>query len=425
MMDSNDFVNENSLNSNSKQTGIGFGQRLIGASINLLENPWTAAAIASYVFLSISYFFDSLITRSNYAYFNYLADSFLHGQTWLRLVPPRFEDLIFFHDKLYLYWAPFPALLLTPFVSIFGVDFNDVLFTTLIASINVGLVAQLLRVSCKVEFLHLRKSQRAILVFFFAFGTVHSILSPQGKAWATSQIIGFSCSLLAYLAAFSLKGKKAWFFTGLALAAALLTRTQIVFTGIFPSVYLLIQEKPWMHRRQFLELLLAIIPLLSAVGFVLFYNQIRFGNPLDFGLAYHNMDKFFRADFQKYGFFNLHYIPTNLYYQYVFFPYPLQATSLMGGSLFLMSPLFLTSFGAFVNPRSKIFLWVLMGSILITNIPIILCMGTGYMQYGPRYTLDFTVPLLLLTALGMEKIHPHISFILAFISVFIYTAFYL
>jgi hypothetical protein len=30
-------------------------------------------------------------------------------------------------------------------------------------------------------------------------------------------------------------------------------------------------------------------------------------------------------------------------------------------------------------------------------------MGTGWRQFGPRYTLDFTVPLLLLTAQGIRR----------------------
>jgi hypothetical protein len=30
-------------------------------------------------------------------------------------------------------------------------------------------------------------------------------------------------------------------------------------------------------------------------------------------------------------------------------------------------------------------------------------MGTGWMQFGPRYTLDFTLPLLLLTAIGLRR----------------------
>jgi len=50
------------------------------------------------------------------------------------------------------------------------------------------------------------------------------------------------------------------------------------------------------------------------------------------------------------------------------------------------------------NPN--IWLWLL--SILATSVPILLLMGTGWIQYGPRYTLDFTIPLLLLTASGIE-----------------------
>jgi len=132
-----------------------------------------------------------------------------------------------------------------PLVAIFGVQLNDVLYTALIAAVNVGLVAQLLRIACRVEFLHLTKAQRAILVAFFAFGTVHFWLAPFGKIWMTGQLIGFTCTLLAYIAAFSFKGRKAWFLTGLALAGAMLTRNQMVFTGIFPAAYLLFQEKPW------------------------------------------------------------------------------------------------------------------------------------------------------------------------------------
>ena len=31
---------------------------------------------------------------------------------------------------------------------------------------------------------------------------------------------------------------------------------------------------------------------------------------------------------------------------------------------------------------------------------MLLLMGTGWMQFGPRYTLDITVPLLMATAIG-------------------------
>ena len=85
----------------------------------------------------------------------------------------------------------------------------------------------------------------------------------------------------------------------------------------------------------------------------------------------------------------------------------------MGGSLFLLSPLFFGAVAAFWKPRSRRVVWALLISILITNIPILFVMGTGWAQYGPRYTLDFTVPLLLLTALGIERWKPSLAFFLA------------
>ena len=393
-----------------------FIHRMAFAAINLWESPWGAAVISGLVFLLISGNTGMLFSQSPFAYYNYLADAFLHKQTWLRILPPSTHDLVFFGSKYYLYWSPFPAILLMPFVLIFGVQLSDVFYTLLVAILNVGLVAQLLRAVCQVDFLHLSKTQRAILVFFFALGTVHFTLAPFGKVWMTGQLIGFTCTLLAYLAAFSFQGGKAWFFTGLALAGAMLTRNQMVFTGIFPAVFLLFQEKPWKWRQVIRNLAWAALPLFVALAFYLTYNQVRFGNPFDVGIAYHNGEEFFRPDYERYGFFNLHYISRNLYYQYFFYPFPIRKESLMGGSLFLLSPLFFAAFSAFRKPRNKMFVWALLVSILITNIPIMLCMGTGWMQFGPRYTLDFTVPLLLLTALGIEKWKPIIPFALAIAS---------
>lgn len=397
-----------------------FFQRLALAAINLFESPWGAGLIAGFVYLAVSVQTGKLFHQSDFPYYNYLVDAFLHGQTWLRILPPSVHDLSFFNNRYYLYWVPFPVIVLMPFVAIFGVQLNDVVFTLLIAALNVGLVAQLLRAACKVEFLHLSKTQRAILVFFFAFGTVHLTLAPFGRVWMTGQLIGFACVLLAYLATFSLRGAKAWFFTGLALACAMLTRNQMVFTGIFPLVYLLYQEKPWNWRRVLRDLSLAAAPLLTAGVLYLVYNQVRFGSPFDVGLAYHNMDDMFRADYQRYGLFNLHYAPINLYYHYIFYPLPIRQETAMGGSLFLLSPLFFGAFAAFWKPSNKWYVWALLASILVTYIPIVLLMGTGWVQFGPRYTLDFTVPLLLLTGLGIEKWKPILPILLMILSVIQY-----
>jgi hypothetical protein len=41
-------------------------------------------------------------------------------------------------------------------------------------------------------------------------------------------------------------------------------------------------------------------------------------------------------------------------------------------------------------------------TIFIIYIPIVLLMGTGIIQLGPRYLLDFIVPLIILTGIGIK-----------------------
>jgi hypothetical protein len=47
-------------------------------------------------------------------------------------------------------------------------------------------------------------------------------------------------------------------------------------------------------------------------------------------------------------------------------------------------------------------------------------MGTGWVQFGPRYSLDFTVPLLLLTAAGLRRCPPKLLVLLTIISILPY-----
>jgi hypothetical protein len=56
-----------------------------------------------------------------------------------------------------------------------------------------------------------------------------------------------------------------------------------------------------------------------------------------------------------------------------------------------------------VTGRPRWSIWALISTIILVNIPILLVMGTGWPEFGPRYTLDFTVPLLLLTAIGVRR----------------------
>ena len=88
----------------------------------------------------------------------------------------------------------------------------------------------------------------------------------------------------------------------------------------------------------------------------------------------------------------------------------------MGGSLFLLSPVLFGAFWGIAKGRSRLSVLLLTLSILITSIPILLLMGTGWIQVGPRYTLDFHIPLILLAAMGIKRWPIWLIGLLVFIS---------
>ena len=387
----------------------------------LWERPAWAAALALLVY-SLFAAYHGALWRSHHPYFNYLADAFLHGQLYLRLTPPTVGDLVWFHGRYYLYWSPLPALLLLPFVAIFGVGFPDIPFTLAIAAANVYLVALLLRRASLRRVVRLSRLQRALLVLLFACGTVQVTLAPYGSVWYTSELLGFLCTACAYTAALALSRWRAFLLTGLALAGAVLTRNHLLFAGLWPACYLLHRHRAAGRRRLLAYLLAGVTPVALAILLLAVYDWLRFGNMLDNGLSYHLVNPHLRDDFLKYGVFNLHFVPVNLFYQYIYYPFPPRPTSLIGGSLFWLTPPFMLAFWGAIVGRPRWSVAALAGSMLLVMIPILLLMGTGWLQFGPGYTLDFTVPLLLLTAIGIRRVPLPLMVLLTAIAVLQYAA---
>jgi hypothetical protein len=303
-----------------------------------------------------------------------------------------------------------PAILMMPVVAIFGRDFSDILFTIVLGGVNVGLLAWLLRSASLTGVARLTRIQRALLVLTFALGTVFYTLAPRGRVWFTGQLVAFFFMLWVYLAAIRLRGGAAFFFTGLALSGALLTRSHLALAGIWPAYWLVRNARltgggrsALPVRRLLVYCGIGLLPVVMGVAGMAAYNAARFGSLFDFGLNYHQMATPFEEDFARYGAFHLHYLPTNFFYQYIAYPLPVRDETFMGGSLFLLTPVFFGAFWGLVRgrPRSSVFFLLL--TILMIDLPILLLMGTGWIQFGPRYTLDFTIPLLLLTSMGIRR----------------------
>jgi hypothetical protein len=336
------------------------------------------------------------------AYFNYLADAFLHGMLHLRLLPPTTHDLVYYGGQYYLYWPPLPAILLMPFVALFGVQFSDVLLTVSVGALNVALVSALLRAAQRRDLIDLTPTRRGGLVLFFALGTVHFTLAPFGRVWPTGQLVAFAGVACTYLAALNWTGVRAFLGVGLGVAVTFLTRNHMAFSGLWPLIYLVLRQRHSGWRPLAIRVLVSSLPVVAALALVGAYNYLRFGSVFDTGVNYHQMSLFFAADFQRYGVFNLHYLPINLFYQFVAYPLPYTGQTFMGGGLFWLSPVFAAAVWGITQGRPRWSTWALVATIGLVATPILLLMGTGWMQFGPRYSLDYMAPLLLLTAQGFR-----------------------
>ncbi len=199
-----------------------------------------------------------------------------------------------------------------------------------------------------------------------------------------------------------------------------MTRNHLVLVGLWPAYHLLGQHWPVGWRRLAGYVVAGAAPIIVAVVLLGVYNWLRFDDPLDNGLDYHRMARGFVEDYERYGAFNLYYLPTNFYYQFIAYPLPIDGDSIMGGSLFLLSPVFFGALWGVVVGRPRLSSAMLAITILLVAIPILLLMGTGWIQWGPRYMLDFTVPLLLLTALGVRRWTTLVLAMLVLVSVYHY-----
>src|SRR5437588_6312330 len=208
-------------------------------------------------------------------HFVYQADAFLHGQLALRGRPPNLNDWVFQDGRWYVSFPPFPAVLMMPFVALWGLELNDVWFTVIVAALNVALLYRLLRrvQESRPEWEH------AAFALIFGFGTLAWSCGIRGEVWFTAETVGVTLTLL-YLHA-ALQAKHPWL-AGLAVACAAITRTPLAFAAVF-FVFEALGPDPKRWRAA----LPRLIPYLAAIAAVAipmpWANYVRFGSFSEFG----------------------------------------------------------------------------------------------------------------------------------------------
>ena len=344
----------------------------------------------------------------------YLAYSFLHGRPNLEELPKSKYDLISFNGKWYVPGGITPALLAIPFVLLFGKTFSDVLFGVLIGTLNAALMYALL--SRLVETF----STRIWLTILFAFGTAHWWLASVGSVWFNAQLAALFFMILYAMDATADKPWRA----GLWLGLAFLARPPTLFSAVFYLLAVALRER---DKQLILKKAIPFVSmLLGSIVVMLTYNQIRFGNLLDFGYGYVTGSNTLIQTFARSGGFNLQYVPCNVYVSLLGMP-NLAANPLpgvnevcsylepightfgklssffnpLGMSIFLATPAFLLIFRAKRRDEFVIPAWA---GIIGVLIPLWMYHATGWVQFGYRYATDFMVFLFILLASAIKQI---------------------
>lgn len=349
---------------------------------------------------------------ANWNYFVLLADAFLHGRLYLTEGFPWLNELVKINNFYYVVFPPMPAILLVPFVAVFGISFPQPYLSIFLGAINVGLAYFVF----KKVFGNQVARWTSIL---YAFGTIQWYHSEVGSAWYLAHI---SALFFMWLALLETVTKKRLFLIGLLIGGAYLSRLPTLFMIVFVLLFLhrkfgrvAKNHKIQVFYRNFFKIGLGILPAVAVQGA---YNYVRYGVFYDRG---YTLLPILDEPWYRHGFLSIKYIPIHLKEMFLSAPHfidepPFIIPSLFAMSILLITPAFLLVLRA--RFRQKISLASL-ASILFIALPILLHGGNGFTQFGYRHTLDFLPFMLILVASGLERRIDLLAKILVILSILV------
>jgi hypothetical protein len=352
--------------------------------------------------------------QNNMNYFKELAVSFMHGRLDIDL-PKNTDghDLVFYGGKYYLYWPPVPALVYIPFSLAWGTNTPDDTIIAAIGAINSMLLIILLALFSRRFGLNLPDYVIALLAVFWAFGTVHFYVSMVGSVWFFSQVLAQSFLMLSIIFALKQGLLQNILISGAFFALAAYTKNDVVFAGFFLAAVFAAKQSRLNIKSAVKATAVFLMPFILLSGLNMWYNKARFNDPLYNGINHHKMASNFMEDFKTYGYMSLHYVPRNVLYEVIKpmkikFSWPIIIFDGDGFGFLWASPVFFLIFPAayffFLNiigknkrlARSDLIIMAGAAvSAFFIALTIFLIMGTGWVQFGSRYSIDYQFMLLL------------------------------
>lgn len=390
-----------------------------------LSIPLAIYFIATAIYLLLSWERLQAPTPNNH--FVHLAAAWLDGRLDLGSEPPGTNDWACFDEatgkrcasssspkesyRYYVSFPPLPAVLLLPAVAIWGLHVRDALFFGLLAGLAPALLFVYLRRLREAGESQRTERDDLLLVAFFAFGTVYFFSAVQGTVWFAAHVV--ACALIVLYLLAATDGARP-FLAGLAIGGLLATRPSAVLLSVFFAIEAL---RPALRRAHdyaegpegglaekpsFRDLLRAALdpetlgryarfalPIALIGAILALHNHARFGDPGEYGHRFLMIRWIDRIE--KWGLFGYHYLARNLTAHFTSLPWfsdapPYLTISRHGLALWIVSPALVY---LLYPARISLRVVALLLAILAVFFLDLLYQNTGWVQFAPRFVLDW------------------------------------
>ncbi len=322
----------------------------------------------------------------------------------------------------YVSFPPFPALVLLPFVAIWGTQVRDAIVWALFAGLSPAFLYVLLRSLSERGASARSPRENLTLTIMYAFGTVFFFVAVQGAVWFAAHVAASVLVPLYLLCA--LDGRRPAL-AGLLVGCIFMTRvTMALFALVFVIELMRTYRRPdapaipsaddagiarrlraffagvaW--RDVFKKLVPFAIPILVIGSLAMWMNEVRWGRPFEFGHRYLIIG--WHSRIERWGLLNYHYVSKNLAVFTSSLPWltanePHVLVGRHGLALwFTTPPLLLLFFPKTRVDARMVGLYLAAGLVCLSDL---MYQNSGWVQFGYRFSLDYMVLLIVLIALG-------------------------
>ena len=376
-----------------------------------------ALALGVYVVCTAVYFAvaapNRITSHTQFNHYTHLARGWLDGHLDLGRAPPGYaanNDFASFEGKWYVTFPPLPAVLLAPLVKIAGAPerVQDGQFFLWLAGIGPAVLFLALEKLRKLGKSERPLAQNLLLTALFAFGSVYFFTAEQGTVWFAAHVVGVAL-VSAYLL-FALDAERP-LLAGLMLGLGALTRPTLLFAApLLVLEALRVARRPvgadgkapidW-RRLSALGVLFAL-PIAACLALSLWHNWARFHHAFEPGYRFLTVG--WKGRIEKWGLFDDHYLAKNLGVMLTSLPWvaegkasaPFQVNS-HGLALWFTTPLYFWLLWPKRCEAPHRALWLTVAAVAL---PSLFYQNTGWLQFGYRFSNDYSPFLFALLAIG-------------------------